>query len=93
MQLEWARLLGETSLIIAPLSVVRQTLREAQRIGLSLKALTAKPAAGEKSQKDKAEAEAIAQIESAQSPKPAAQGPLKGGLGSPSGGEEFGIKW
>lgn len=33
MQLEWARLLGGTALIIAPLSVARQTVREAHKIG------------------------------------------------------------
>lgn len=36
VQLEWARLLGETTLIIAPLSVARQTIREAKKIGLSV---------------------------------------------------------
>ena len=34
MQLEWARLIGERTLIIAPLSVARQTVREASKIGL-----------------------------------------------------------
>jgi len=34
IQLEWARLLGERTLIVAPLSVARQTIREAQKIGL-----------------------------------------------------------
>lgn len=34
MQLEWARLIGDDTLIIAPLSVARQTVREAQKIGL-----------------------------------------------------------
>lgn len=32
MQLEWARLIGEKSLIIAPLSVARQTVKEAVKI-------------------------------------------------------------
>lgn len=36
MQLEWARLIGETTLIVAPLSVARQTAREAERIGLDV---------------------------------------------------------
>ena len=36
IQLEWARLMGETTLIIAPLSVARQTVREAEKIGLSV---------------------------------------------------------
>jgi len=37
IQLEWARLMGETTLIIAPLSVARQTVREAEKIGLSVR--------------------------------------------------------
>jgi len=36
MQLEWARLLGERTLIIAPLSVARQTVREARKIDLDI---------------------------------------------------------
>ena len=36
MQLEWARLIGERTLIVAPLSVARQTVREAQKIGLDV---------------------------------------------------------
>lgn len=36
IQLEWARLLGENTLIIAPLSVARQTVREAVKIGLDV---------------------------------------------------------
>ena len=36
MQLEWARLIGEPTLIVAPLSVARQTVREAHRIGLDV---------------------------------------------------------
>lgn len=35
-QLEWARLLGERTLIIAPLSVARQTVREGRKIGLEV---------------------------------------------------------
>jgi len=34
MQLEWARLTGGRSLVIAPLSVARQTVREAGKLGL-----------------------------------------------------------
>lgn len=34
MQLEWARLIGERTLIVAPLSVARQTTREAEKLGL-----------------------------------------------------------
>lgn len=36
MQVEWARLIGGRSLIIAPLSVARQTAREAQKIGVEV---------------------------------------------------------
>ena len=34
IQLEWARLIGEKTLIIAPLSVARQTVREALKLGM-----------------------------------------------------------
>lgn len=34
IQLEWARLMGERSLILAPLSVARQTEREAVKLGI-----------------------------------------------------------
>lgn len=37
IQLEWARLLGERTLIVAPLSVARQTVREARKIGLDVR--------------------------------------------------------
>jgi DNA modification methylase len=37
IQLEWARLLGERTIIIAPLSVTRQTIREAAKIGIEVK--------------------------------------------------------
>lgn len=37
IQLEWARLIGEPTLIVAPLSVARQTVREAQKIDLEVK--------------------------------------------------------
>lgn len=36
-QLEWARLIGEPTLIVAPLSVARQTVREAKKIDLDVK--------------------------------------------------------
>lgn len=36
MQIEWARLAARRSLIIAPLSVARQTVREAARVGLTV---------------------------------------------------------
>jgi superfamily II DNA or RNA helicase len=35
MQLEWARLSGDTSLIVAPLAVCDQTVREAQKLGIT----------------------------------------------------------
>lgn len=37
IQLEWARLLGFQTLIIAPLSVARQTVREALKIGIDVR--------------------------------------------------------
>jgi len=37
IQLEWARLLGERTIIIAPLSVTRQTIREGAKIGIDVK--------------------------------------------------------
>ncbi|HUT14742.1 MAG TPA: DNA methyltransferase [Anaerolineae bacterium] len=36
MQLEWARLIGERTLIMAPLSVARQTVREAKKLGIEV---------------------------------------------------------
>lgn len=36
MQLEWARLTGERTLILAPLSVARQTAREAAKLGIQV---------------------------------------------------------
>lgn len=36
-QLEWARLIGEMTLIIAPLSVARQTVKEAKKIDIDVK--------------------------------------------------------
>jgi DNA modification methylase/superfamily II DNA or RNA helicase len=36
MQLEWARLMAERTLIVAPLSVARQTVNEAHKIGLNI---------------------------------------------------------
>ncbi len=36
MQLEWSRLSGDTSLILAPLAVCQQTIREAAKLGLSV---------------------------------------------------------
>lgn len=37
MQLEWARIMGETSLIVAPLCVAKQTIHEAGKIGISVR--------------------------------------------------------
>lgn len=37
IQLEWARLINENTLIIAPLSVARQTVREAKKIDIDVK--------------------------------------------------------
>lgn len=36
IQLEWARLMGQKTLIIAPLSVARQTVKEARKLGLTI---------------------------------------------------------
>lgn len=36
MQVEWARLLGERTLILAPLAVARQTVREAAKLGIEV---------------------------------------------------------
>lgn len=36
-QLEWARLMGQNTLIVAPLSVARQTVREASKIGIEVR--------------------------------------------------------
>lgn len=36
MQIEWARVLGERTLIVAPLSVARQTVKEAKKIGVDV---------------------------------------------------------
>lgn len=36
MQLEWARLLGERTLILAPLAVAQQTIREAAKLGIDV---------------------------------------------------------
>jgi len=36
MQVEWARLIGERTLIVAPLSVARQTVREAAKVGVTV---------------------------------------------------------
>jgi len=43
IQLEWARLLNENTLIIAPLSVARQTVREAHKLDLDIKYIRNQP--------------------------------------------------
>ncbi len=42
IQLEWARLLGENTLIVAPLSVARQTVREARKIDIDIRYVRSK---------------------------------------------------
>lgn len=37
MQIEWARLIGKTTLILAPLSVTKQTIREAAKLGVEVR--------------------------------------------------------
>jgi predicted RNA-binding protein with RPS1 domain len=62
---------------------------EAQRIGLSLKATIAKVVKEDAKAKDEPEVD--------QPPRelavPKRGGPLRGGTGKPSGGEQFGLKW
>lgn len=43
IQLEWARMLGENTLIIAPLSVARQTVRESHKLDLDIKYVRSQP--------------------------------------------------
>ncbi len=64
---------------------------EKQRISLSLKAAQAAP----EPEVDPAEAEAAAAEEAARLTPvlPKHRGPLKGGIGGPTGGEQFGLKW
>jgi small subunit ribosomal protein S1 len=62
---------------------------EAQRIGLSLKATLARPEKAESKAKDQPEVD-----EPPRAPAvPKRSGPLKGGAGKPSGGEQFGLRW
>jgi small subunit ribosomal protein S1 len=61
---------------------------EAQRMSLSLKAAIAKP---EKASDDKDQKEVEAPPRELAVPK--RSGPLKGGIRSSSGGEQFGLKW
>jgi hypothetical protein len=46
MQLEWARLTGERTLILAPLAVARQTVGEARKLGIELTYARSQAAAG-----------------------------------------------
>jgi small subunit ribosomal protein S1 len=62
---------------------------EAQRISLSLKALLAR-AVKEEGKSKEAEVPDEPPREPAVAPR---RGPLKGGTGKPSGGEQFGLKW
>jgi small subunit ribosomal protein S1 len=63
---------------------------QAQRIGLSLKALMPKPEAPQ--QASQPEPDDSSAEEASQRPRKNSQH-LKGGLGNPSGGEQFGLKW
>jgi small subunit ribosomal protein S1 len=63
----------------------------AQRIALSLKALTAEPVEEKKRQDAEEEEPPETGAKKAASKKPA--GELKGGLDRGSGGEKFGLKW
>ncbi|MCA9246990.1 MAG: S1 RNA-binding domain-containing protein [Planctomycetales bacterium] len=62
-----------------------------QRIGLSLKALSARPTPVDSAKKE--EEEMMAQIEASNKPVKKPQGPLKGGTGRSAGGDQFGLKW
>jgi small subunit ribosomal protein S1 len=64
--------------------------RESQRIGLSLRALQARPEKKTDDKKD--EAEFVAPKDAPKAPAKTHQ-QLKGGLGKASGGEQFGLKW
>lgn len=63
---------------------------EAQRIGLSLKALMPAPAKSKEKSKDRD----IPSVDEIESRKPRESDKhLKGGISTPSGGEKFGLKW
>lgn len=62
---------------------------EAQRIGLSMKALETRPESAKKESAD----EATPEPETPPQKTPARKTPLKGGLGGAQGGERFGLKW
>ncbi|MEZ6134326.1 MAG: S1 RNA-binding domain-containing protein [Pirellulaceae bacterium] len=63
---------------------------EQQRISLSLKAATAAP---EQPKDDKVDGEVAVEEPRPEPVLPKHQGPLKGGTGRPSGGDQFGLKW
>lgn len=65
--------------------------REAQRIGLSLRALVAPPAGA--SGKEKNEAEEFELPKDAPKKPKECRSDLKGGVGTSTGGEKFGLKW
>ena len=65
---------------------------ERQRIGLSLKALAARPADEERKQAKAEEEEAAAELV-APTYQPKRKSPLKGGVGRSTGGEQFGLRW
>ena len=60
---------------------------EQQRISLSMKALMARAEPAKKAGPESPEPEEPA------APLPKAKGPLKGGTGRSSGGDQFGLKW
>lgn len=64
---------------------------EAQRIGLSLKALMPKPEKPESASRKKSDN--IPAPDSIRRKKKDSDKNLKGGIGGPSGGEQFGLKW
>ncbi len=64
---------------------------EKQRIALSIKAAQAAPAVSE--QVDEASEDQTEGDSQPSRSKVKRQGPLKGGIGRPSGGEQFGLKW
>ena len=64
--------------------------REKQRISLSLKAMLPPPS---KKEEEKLDDEDLAPPPDALKSSPRRHKSLKGGLGGPSGGEKFGLKW
>lgn len=64
--------------------------RDKQRIGLSLRALAAKP---QRQGEDKVADEDLAPPADAPKAPKKQQGQLKGGISTPTGGDQFGLKW